>query len=84
MSETFIVYVLYSRNFKRTYVGQTNNLEQRLERHNKGMVKSTRLFQPWDVAYHEQYRSRAEAMKREKWLKSGSGRDFIKKVFASV
>ncbi|MCX7879014.1 MAG: GIY-YIG nuclease family protein [Ignavibacteria bacterium] len=84
MSSKFFVYVLYSEKFNKTYIGQTNNLNQRLEKHNKGLVISTRSFKPWRVIYFEVLSSRAEAMNREKWLKSGKGREFIKSKLMDI
>ena len=73
----FYTYILYSLKFNRTYVGQTNNLSNRLEYHNSGKVKSTKAYKPWKLIYSENFDSRAESMKREKWLKSPNGRKFI-------
>ncbi len=74
----FYTYVLYSQNFDRFYVGQTNNISFRLERHNAGLVKSTKHYIPWKLVYFEEFHSRSEAMIREKQLKSHRGKDFIK------
>jgi putative endonuclease len=84
MTGTYSVYVLFSEKFHRTYVGQTNNLDERIQRHNKGLVNSTSRFRPWCIIYTEKYETRSEAMKREKWLKSGKGRAFIKNLIASA
>ncbi|MBS3946045.1 MAG: GIY-YIG nuclease family protein [Melioribacter sp.] len=73
----FYTYILYSPSFNRTYVEQTNNLSNRLEYHNSGKVKSTKAYKPWKIIYSESFESRAESMKREKWLKSTNGRKFI-------
>ena len=76
----FVVYVLYSEKFERTYVGFTNDLERRLKEHNSKQNKSTKAYVPWTVIYQEQSKTRIEARKREKYLKSGIGRDFIKTI----
>lgn len=76
----FIVYVLYSEKFNRTYTGLTNNLERRLREHNSKRNKSTKAYVPWKVIYTEEFDTRIEARKREKYLKSGIGRDFIKTI----
>jgi putative endonuclease len=73
------VYVLYATHIDRIYIGQTNDLEQRLSKHNNGLVKSTKPYRPWKLVYTESYSTRSEAMKREKELKSHKGRDFISK-----
>jgi len=75
----YFTYVLYSQKFDEIYIGQTNNLELRLEEHNSGMSKSTKRYAPWEIIYTESFNSRSAAMRREKQLKSHSGRDFIRK-----
>jgi putative endonuclease len=76
----FYIYILYSPYFKRTYTGQTNNLEDRLELHNSGKVRSTRSFVPWIKIHSESFFSRAEAMRREKRFKYKSGRKKISDI----
>jgi putative endonuclease len=75
----YIVYVLQSETFKRVYIGMTNDLERRIKEHNIGKTKSTRFYKPWKVLFTESFSNRTEARKREKYLKSGIGREFIKK-----
>jgi putative endonuclease len=76
----YFVYILYFHQFKRTYVGQTDNLEGRLKYHNAGKVRSTKAYIPWQKIYSEKLNSRADAMKRERWFKSSAGRKLIKKI----
>ncbi|MFY0674302.1 MAG: GIY-YIG nuclease family protein [Bacteroidia bacterium] len=64
----FYVYILYSRGFDRYYIGQ-NNLGSRLERHNKGYVKSTKAYKPWELVFSEEFDTRQQAMQRESELK---------------
>jgi len=47
------------------------------------MVLATKSFRPWELVRQEQYKTRAEAMKREKWLKSGVGRKYVWKLIAA-
>ncbi|MCG2715502.1 MAG: GIY-YIG nuclease family protein [Candidatus Marinimicrobia bacterium] len=75
----FYAYVLYSEKFDRIYIGQTNNISIRLEKHNSGKVNSTKAYLPWKIIYYEYFQTRSEVMKREKELKSHKGRDFIRK-----
>lgn len=63
------VYLLYSSSLKRFYVGQTNNLVNRLERHNTKQVKSTKPGVPWELVTSFSCASRGEAMKLEKKIK---------------
>ena len=75
------VYVLYSSKYDQIYIGQTDDLEDRLERHNTGKSRYTKRYIPWELIYFEEYETRSEAMKREKELKTHRGRDYIRKTF---
>ena len=74
---TYLVYILLSKTHNRTYVGQTQDLASRVARHNSGRVRSTKAFVPWRVIHFECYTSRGEAVKREAWYKTVSGRKQI-------
>ena len=76
----FYTYILYSPKFDRIYVGQTNNIRNRIDRHNSGKVKSTKAYTSWKLIHYEKFETRSEAMKREKELKSHKGRDYIRKT----
>jgi len=69
----YYVYILKSKIVDRYYVGSTRNLERRLTEHNNRRKHWTSRFQPWEMIYSEECDTRAEAMKREKWLKSKNG-----------
>lgn len=71
------VYVLISVTTGKKYVGQTANIEKRLAAHNTGASRYTKNRGPWLLIYSELYNTRSESMKREKYLKTGKGRDFI-------
>ncbi|PKK82700.1 MAG: endonuclease [candidate division Zixibacteria bacterium HGW-Zixibacteria-1] len=75
----YIVYVIKSASGRR-YTGHTSDLERRLIEHNSGMCRTTKGESTWKVAYTEEYATRSDAMKREKWLKSGRGRDFLESI----
>ncbi len=75
----FFVYVLENSEGKK-YVGHTSNLDRRLQEHNETGKGYTSKYRPWRLVYHEKHPTRAEAMLREKFLKSGKGREFLKKV----
>jgi putative endonuclease len=75
---SYCVYVLWSVQAQRTYVGQSEDSENRLNRHNAGLVRSTKAYRPWTKILVEEYATRAEAMKRESWLKSSSGRKWMR------
>ena len=76
----FYVYVLYSLKFDRTYTGLTINVVCRLSEHNNRKNKSTKAYVPWQLIYVEECNTRKEARAREKYLKSGIGREFINKI----
>jgi putative endonuclease len=74
----YIVYAIKSSLKERIYVGFTGNLENRLNEHNKGKTKSTKGYRPWKLIYQEIVETREEARRREKYLKSGCGKEFLK------
>ncbi len=74
----FYVYVLKSLVNGRHYTGSTNNLERRVHEHNSGQTKYTSLTRPFELIYKEVYNTNLEAKRREKFLKSGKGREFLK------
>lgn len=65
----YYVYLLKSKKDGRLYAGFTSQLNKRLQQHNEGMTPSTRYRRPLEIVYYEAYRSKADAMKREKNLK---------------
>lgn len=75
------VYVIRSQKDGRFYVGMTEDVERRLSEHNKGRTKSTKGFIPWKLFLFEAYSNRIEARKREKYLKSGFGKQWIKEKY---
>lgn len=74
------VYVLKSENDNIRYIGLTNNLDRRLTEHNHGKVKSTKSRLSFKLVYLEEFESRSEAALREKFFKTGSGREFLKSI----
>ncbi|MFB6343133.1 GIY-YIG nuclease family protein [Saccharicrinis sp. FJH62] len=77
----FVVYVLFSPSFKKTYVGFTSDLISRFWSHNKYATKGyTKKFRPWIVVYIEFFHEKSKAMRREKYFKSGIGRNEIKVI----
>jgi putative endonuclease len=75
----FTVYVLFSKDYNKIYVGFTSNIDARLFSHNSDKnIGYTKRFQPWEVIYSENFETKSEAMVREKELKSSRGRDFIR------
>lgn len=76
----FSVYLLESINSGKWYIGYTpTNIFIRLAKHNAGEVVSTKPYLPWKIIYYEVYLDRRDATGREKFLKSGAGRSFLRK-----
>ncbi len=79
--DEFVVYILFSKKFDKTYIGFTSGLIERFKSHNVlGTKGYTIKYRPWEVIYVEFFNSKAEALKREKFLKTGIGREFVKKI----
>jgi putative endonuclease len=76
---TYYSYVLRSLENGMLYKGSTENIVNRLATHNSGKVRFTSRHLPWELILVEEFDSRADAMKREKWYKTGVGREWIKK-----
>lgn len=80
----YYVYVIRSITSGKIYIGQTSNLNKRLEQHNNRDFDKrsyTKLQgRDWEIIYKEEYLTREEATRREKELKSYRGREFIKSI----
>jgi len=76
----FYIYVLISEKTGRRYVGMSKDPEKRLIQHNSGFTKSTKAYRPWKIVYQEGFETLVEAVNREKYLKSGVGREFLDKI----
>jgi putative endonuclease len=76
------VYIIKSTVTGRYYIGQTNDLNDRIRRHNSGYELSTKKGVPWRLIHNEEFTTRTEAMKRERKIKSYKGGDAFKKLIA--
>ncbi|TKS55848.1 GIY-YIG nuclease family protein [Mesohalobacter halotolerans] len=74
----YYVYVLRSEVDGRLYKGYTKDLNNRIEQHNAGKTKSTKGFKTWKLVYFEVFSEEKEAIDREKYFKSGIGREYLK------
>jgi putative endonuclease len=80
----FIVYILYSASGNKTYTGFTTDVERRLYEHNITESSGFTLrYRPWTLIHTEIYNVKQEAMAREKFLKTGRGRDIVKEIVKS-
>lgn len=76
----FFVYAIKSSIKNYIYVGITNNLDRRFAEHNRGKNKTTKPYRPFSVIYSEKFSTRLEARQKEKVLKSGFGKEFLKRI----
>ena len=75
----FYVYVLQSESDDGLYIGFSADLRRRLTEHRQGLAFATSYRGPWKLIYYEASREEADALGRERYLKSGGGRRFLKK-----
>jgi len=76
----YTVYILQSENDNSFYIGYTSNLTQRIEYHNSGKSRYTSKKMPWKIVYTENFKTRSEAIRREKFLKKQRNHEFYKKL----
>ncbi|NCN94737.1 GIY-YIG nuclease family protein [Candidatus Wolfebacteria bacterium] len=74
----YFVYILRSRKDNNVYIGITSDIERRLKQHNSGKNLSTKYRTPFDLIYSEKTENRVDARNREKYFKSGVGREWIR------
>lgn len=75
----YYAYVLKSVNHDFYYKGHCENLDERLRQHNSGRTKSIKHYIPFVIIYFEMFQTREEAIARERYFKSASGRRFLAK-----
>jgi len=81
-NDMYYTYILESSKDKNLYIGWTNDLKKRFEKHNAGKVFSTKIRRPFELIYYEACLSKEAAIKREKYFKTGFGRRFLKNRLA--
>jgi putative endonuclease len=74
----FYVYVLNSLNRNYIYVGMSSDIERRVNDHNNGYNRTTKPYKPFKLVLVEEFPTRALAREREKYLKSGIGKEYLK------
>ena len=74
----YYTYVLQSEKDKKFYTGFTKNLKSRFDRHNRGLVESTKNRRPWKLIYYEACLNQDDATHREKYFKTMYGKKFIR------
>lgn len=80
----FYTYVLQSEKDNKLYIGWTDDLRSRLDKHNKGLTISTKLRRPFKLIYYEACINKQGAIKREKALKTGFGRAYLKRRISNL
>jgi len=75
----YYTYVLKSSIDGKLYTGWTTNLKRRMEKHNTGKVETTKNRYPLHLVYYEGCLSKDKAIQREKQLKTGFGRAYLKR-----
>jgi putative endonuclease len=76
--EAYYTYIIRSLKDGKYYYGSCDNLSNRLKKHNKGDIKSTKGRRPFVVHYSERYPTRSDAFRREKYFKSIDGYLWLK------
>ena len=77
----YYIYVIESKKTGRFYIGQTNNIDDRVTRHNNGRVTSTKTDGPWELKYTKELETRSEAVLLERKLKGFKKRDTLIRFF---
>ncbi len=75
----FYIYVLHSESDAGLYIGFSGDLRRRLCEHQSGLAAATAHRGPWRLIYYEAYVEEADARGRERFLKSGAGRTYLRK-----
>lgn len=76
----YYVYAIYNQDKNYIYVGLSDNLQRRMNQHNKGYNRTTKPYRPFKILITEKFEDRKETRKREKYLKSGCGKEYLKKL----
>ena len=74
----YYTYVIKSEFYDFYYKGHCEFLAIRLKQHNSGLTQSIKSYKPFKIVYYEEFETREEAIKREKYFKSAAGRRFLK------
>ena len=77
----YYIYILKSLKDEKYYTGFSSDLRSRLKDHHSGNVQSTKNRRPLDLIYYEAYKEKAQALKREKFLKTTKGKLQLRKQF---
>ena len=76
----YYVYIIESIKNRGLYVGETNDLKNRLQEHNRGDNISTKTYKPWKLIHYESYLNQEDALRREKYFKTSQGGRLLKRM----
>ena len=76
----YYLYIIQSDKDDSFYIGTTQNLDERILRHNQGRSKYTKSKRPWNLVYFEEHADRSDAMKREYAIKRRKSREYLAKL----
>ena len=76
----FFTYILRSLKDNSFYIGSAKDLNKRLAKHNKGLVKSTKHHSPFEIVYYEKFNTLSEVRKRESQIKNWKKRKAIENL----
>jgi putative endonuclease len=79
----FFAYIIKSIEHDFYYKGHCEDIEERIKQHNAGMTESIKPYIPFKLVYFEEFNTRSEAIKREKYFKTSAGRRFLKSKLGS-
>ena len=82
MNQMIFLYVIRSEVNGDLYVGICKDIENRLNEHNRGKNRYTKGLKPWTVVYSEEFVDWKSAREKEKYYKSGVGKEYLKKNLA--
>ncbi len=83
-SKRFYIYILQSCVDQGLYIGYSTDLKQRLMSHQRGEVRSTKIRKPFKLIHYEYFINSNDAKSRERYLKSGYGRDQLKQFLKNT
>ena len=79
----YSVYIIESLQDNSFYIGSTEDKDRRLNEHNYGRTRYTKNKRPWKIVFFENYETREEAVRRERYLKRQKSKIYIKKLIKS-
>jgi len=80
----YYTYVLKSQKNHRFYTGSSEDVTKRLSEHNTGKSKYDKINLPFVLLFQEAFETRTEAVRRERYLKTGAGRDEVKRIIMGL